>query len=412
MGLVFDRLVLLVSSTILLAYVSDLIYTRTRIPDIIWLLVFGIILGPVFGVFQKELFIYLSPLMSTLALSIILFDAGLNLDIGMLLETMRKSVAISVATIFVAIVTMGLLIRWLVPEFTILQGMLLGAMIGGTSTVATFSVLSNLERLIPDIESTRTILLMESVISDPICIISSVTLIKMIMLPKVSILGSFLDIIVIFFYSTLFGVAVGVLWSIALSILKNRRFNNIVTLAVLLLIYVVAESVMGKGGGVMTALMFGLAISNSSKVFSSLGAKRRLLTDTRQLKAFHDEITFFVKAFFFVYIGLIVTLSRQYFVAGIAIFIIIQALRYVLLTSLNGVLSLDREELLLSRVVYTSGLPAFIMSQMPMIMDPGGVHFINPEVYPNLAMTVVIGTVLFATFVGPSIVKRQIKSMG
>ncbi len=409
MGLVFDRLVLLVSSTILLAYISDLIYTRTRIPDIIWLLMFGIILGPVFGVFQKDLFISLSPLMSTLALSIILFDAGLNLDIGMLLQTMRKSVAISIATIFCAIVTMGLLIRWIVPEFTLLQGMLLGAMIGGTSTVATFSVLSNIERLIPNIETTRTILIMESVISDPICIISSVTLIKMIMLPKVSILGSFMDIIIIFFYSTLFGVAVGVLWSIALSILKNRRFNNIVTLAVLLLIYVIAESVMGKGGGVMTALMFGLAISNSNKVFSTLGAKKRRMIDTRQLRAFHEEITFFVKAFFFVYIGLIVTLSRQYFFAGVAIFIIIQALRYVLLTSLNGVLSLDREELLLSRVVYTSGLPAFIMSQMPMIMDPDGVHFINPEVYPNLAMTVVIGTVLFATFVGPSIVKRQIK---
>ncbi len=410
MGLVFDRLVLLVSSTILLAYISDLIYTRTRIPDIIWLLMFGIILGPVFGVFQKDLFISLSPLMSTLALSIILFDAGLNLNIGMLLQTMRKSVAISIATIFCAIVTMGLLLRWIVPEFTLLHGMLLGAMIGGTSTVATFSVLSNIERLIPNIESTRTILLMESVISDPICIISSVTLIKLIMLPKVSILGSLMDIIIVFLYSTLFGVAVGVLWSIALSILKNRRFNNIVTLAVLLLIYVIAESVMGKGGGVMTALMFGLAISNSNKVFSTLGAKKRRMIDTRQLRAFHEEITFFVKAFFFVYIGLIVTLSRQYFFAGVAIFIIIQALRYVLLTSLNGVLSLDREELLLSRVVYTSGLPAFIMSQMPMIMDPGRVHFTNPEVYPNLATTIVIGTVLFATFVGPSIVKRQIRA--
>lgn len=209
---------------------------------------------------------------------------------------------------------------------------------------------------------------------------------------KVSILGNFMDII-IFFYSTLFGVAVGVLLSIALSILKNRRFNNIVTLAVLLLIYIVAESVMGNGGGVMTALMFGLAISNSNKIFSSLGAKKELGLPGDP----------------FVYIGLIVTLSRQYFFAGVAIFIIIQALRYVLLASLNGVLSLDREELLLSRVVYTSGLPAFIMSQMPMIMDPEGVHFINPEVYPNLAMTVVIGTVLFATIVGPSIVKRQIK---
>ena len=76
MVFVFDRLILLVASTLLLAYISDLIYTRTKIPDIVWLLMFGIFLGPIFGIFDNEMFVSLSPLMSTLALSIILFDAG------------------------------------------------------------------------------------------------------------------------------------------------------------------------------------------------------------------------------------------------------------------------------------------------------------------------------------------------
>jgi len=406
----FNRLLLLVSSTLILAYVSDLFYAKTRIPDIIWLLAIGIVLGPVLSVFQKDLFITLSPLMSTVALSIILFDAGLNLNLTMLLETISKAATISVASIFSAIVAIGLFMHLVMPDFTILQGMLLGAMIGGTSTVATFSVLSSLERQVPGIESTRTILLMESVISDPICIISSITLIKMIMLPRVSLMDSFVGIVFMFFFSSLFGIGIGLLWSGALSILRHRRFNNMITLAVLLLIYIMAETVMGEGGGVMTALTFGLTITNSTRILSALRLKRKLMIDTRQLREFHDEITFFIKAFFFVYIGLIVTISGQYFVVGLGVFILLQALRYGVLTSVGGVLSLTRRELLLSRVIYASGLPAFIMSQLPMLMDPGKEHFASPEVYPNLAMPIVIFTLLFASLAGPVIVERQLKN--
>ena len=86
-----DSLLLLISSTILLCYISGLLYTKTKIPDIIWVLAFGIILGPVLGYFEKEVFLSISPLMSTFALSIILFDAGINVDIKTLEKTMLKS---------------------------------------------------------------------------------------------------------------------------------------------------------------------------------------------------------------------------------------------------------------------------------------------------------------------------------
>ena len=36
-----DSLLLLISSTLILCYISGLIYTKTKIPDIIWLLSFG-----------------------------------------------------------------------------------------------------------------------------------------------------------------------------------------------------------------------------------------------------------------------------------------------------------------------------------------------------------------------------------
>ena len=43
-------------SILLIAYISGLIYSKTKIPDIVWTLFLGILLGPVLG-FDKDLFI-------------------------------------------------------------------------------------------------------------------------------------------------------------------------------------------------------------------------------------------------------------------------------------------------------------------------------------------------------------------
>ncbi|MFQ6053662.1 MAG: hypothetical protein ACE5OO_05490 [Candidatus Bathyarchaeia archaeon] len=48
------------------------------------------------------------------------------------------------------------------------------------------------------------------------------------------------------------------------------------------------------------------------------------------------------------------------------------------------------------------------MSQLPFIFDPDGTYFLNPEIYPNLCMPIVLGTVIFAAIAGPIIAKRQL----
>ena len=57
-------------------------------------------------------------------------------------------------------------------------------------------------------------------------------------------------------------------------------------------------------------------------------------------------------------------------------------------------------------LIYASGLPAFVMSQLPTILDPEKLFFTNPEIYPSLVMPIVLGTVLFAALSAPSIAKR------
>jgi hypothetical protein len=109
-----------------------------------------------------------------------------------------------------------------------------------------------------------------------------------------------------------------------------------------------------------------------------------------------------------VYIGLVVSLSLHYFLIGLAIVALIMAVRYMVATGIGNLLLFSKEERVLSQVVYASGLPAFVMSQLPMIFDPTRTHFINPDIYPNLCMPIVLGTVLYSAILGPLIAKRRL----
>lgn len=84
-------------------------------------------------------------------------------------------------------------------------------------------------------------------------------------------------------------------------------------------------------------------------------------------------------------------------------------LRYGIVDVLSGQFGFTREEKALSQVVYASGLPAFVMSQLPQIFDPEGVFFANTQLYPDLTMPIVFGTIMFSGLIGPKLAERALK---
>ncbi|MBD3204735.1 hypothetical protein GF319_00150 [Candidatus Bathyarchaeota archaeon] len=405
-----ENIIILVSATLLISYISSLFYTVTKIPDVIFLMGFGILMGPGLGYVSKGLFTELAPIMSIIALSIILFEAGINVKIETLMEHMGKAMILSFTTIFSAILLVGFSMNYIfMPEsFTLLQGMLLGAMIGGTSTVAVYGIMEGIGHSVENTVSTRVLLTMESIISDPVCIISSITLIQMIMQPGVSLSEAFKDIFSTFTLSSAFGLFSGIVWAKVLDRLRKRPHTYMITLAILFPLYILAEEAIGEGGGAMAALSFGLGITNYRYLMGKFGIQDKVLIDARRLREFHEEITFFVKSFFFVYIGVVVSLSIRFAFIGFSIVIILVAMRFFLVLGLSKPFLFTREERVLSQVVYASGLPAFVMSQLPEIFDPTGEFFLTPGIYPDLCMPIVLGTIIFSGLIGPVFAKRAI----
>ncbi|MFC1804149.1 cation:proton antiporter [Thermoproteota archaeon] len=406
-----ENLVLLVCMTLLLSFISSLFYRVTKIPDVIWLIGFGILMGSGIHYVDKNLFNELAPLMSILALSIILFEAGINVDIITLIDNMGKAAVLSILSILFSTFMLGVVMNYIFPnDFTLLQGMLLGAMVGGTSTVAVFGIFGNLEKSLPNIGSAKIMLTMESIISDPVCIIASITIIKMIMQPGASIIDGFSDIVYTFVLSSILGVFFGLLWSIILNRLRTLPHTYMITLAVLLPVYILSEKLIGDGAGAMTALSFGLAITNYGFFMSKMGRSGKVWINVRRLREFHEEIVFFIKSFFFVYIGVVVTITRKYMFLGLMLVLLLMIMRFGVVTAISNVLQFTGEETSIARVVYASGLPAFVISQLPQLYDPNGTIFLTPGLYPDICMPIVLGTILYSGLFGPWMINQDLKS--
>ncbi len=405
-----EGLLLLVSSTLFLCYVSGLFYARTKVPDIVWLLGFGMLLGPVLHVFDAEQFIGILPTMLLVTVSLFSFDSGIKVDLQLIKESLGKSLALAVASFTAITLAAGLALRILMPSsFDLLRGLTLGAMIGGSGGVALSAMLGSLGRLLKNIDGASALLTMESTIVDPIRVVAVVSLIRMAMLPQVSLREGARDLLFTFVASAFMGLAVGLAWGEALNRLRGRPLNYMMTMATLFPAYITAEYWAGAGGGPVAVLVFGMVLMNYGYVTKSLGWKRSSRIDRGKMREYHDEVTFLVKSLFFVHLGLIVSITPGYALAGLVLLAIALTVRHGVVSALGRFLGFTRPEAVLSRSVFIQGAGVLILSQMPYAFDPDRVVFQNPDIFPSICLPVVLGTILFSSVLAPMIARRTLK---
>jgi cell volume regulation protein A len=289
---------LLSGGALAVGFLGSLLHRSTGVPEILILIVFGVILGPVFGLFDKASFEAATPFFAPLALIIILFDGGLNLSARSVARGFGVSMFHTLLTFFSAIFVFFIVLNQVFGH-DLIQSLAFGAALGGTSGVI---VLGLIQRLGAS-ENARIVLAMESVITDVLCVVVALTLLSASQGSSSSDPLSALGTIGLEFGIALaLGFGAGLAWMGALHLLHGVRYAFVVTLAVLLMLYAVTELV--GGSGAVAALVFGLVIGNKEE-FRELFHIRSEVRFDESLKTFHAEVSFIVRTFFFVYLGVV-----------------------------------------------------------------------------------------------------------
>lgn len=405
-----SEIFLLFSFTVILGYLGSLFYYKTRVPDIIWLLIFGIILGPVLHLYDPSPFVRTSPFMSIIALCIIIFDAGINMDLSAFLKSFPRSILLTFLYYVLTMILVGS-VSYLFMKYSLslLECLLIGAMLS-TSTVTVSSILHAIETsLSVNLSEVRDVLILESILSDSIAFITVITVIRLTVTPYTSIIESFENVFLSFIFSIGFGFLSGVFWSFSLNRLSGQKFNYILTMAMVFLIYVISEELV-EGSGALTLLFFALLIINSDTIFEKFGLKGYFIVDSKHLRELHEEISFLLKSFFFVYVGLITYISFEHIFLGIIISLLVFISRILCVKFYDLIFKISNLEKSVITYTFANGLPALVMSRLPLVYDPNKIFFKQPEIYTNICLIAVFITVLFGVFIAPYMASRSVKN--
>ena len=94
--------VIILGIIMVLGFIGNYIFNRTQIPSIVWLLLFGLIVGAFFKVetlqaTYPELLMTISSFFGAIAIVIILFDGGINTDIYQLFRGAPRGLLLTVS---------------------------------------------------------------------------------------------------------------------------------------------------------------------------------------------------------------------------------------------------------------------------------------------------------------------------
>ncbi len=367
---------------IFLGVAGEAFFKKTGIPDVAFLMILGVIIGPVLGIIQPEAVIQIVPYFAAVALIIIMFDGGLNLDLKQIVKTAHFSFTLAILG-FILSVTIATLAVHYALDWSWLESILLGSIVGGSSSVIVFGLVRN----IGISEETKNMLSFESALTDILSTIIAFILFEAILLGQfdLQVLEETLGRAVV--VGLVLGFGVGIPWMYVSTKLGNAQHAYMLTLGILFVLFFLANS-FGESGA-LTALVFGLMLGNRSHLARILKFKlpRIELDDPT-----HNQITFLIRSFFFVFVGLMASLGQyEYAILGVGITIAIYFGRIIVSkTTLT-----KRFSLLDRRVTYSMiprGLAAAVLATFPLTLG-----LPNAEAYPQIIFFIILSSVIITT---------------
>src|SRR3954465_15861585 len=124
--------ILVVGFLIFVAHAFMGLFSRTRVPDVLLLTIIGILLGPVLHLVTPENFGAVGPVFATVTLVIILFEAGLSIDLKILRGVVRSTLTLTFTNFLLTLMAVGIAAHYLL-HLDFRMTFTLGAIIGSTS---------------------------------------------------------------------------------------------------------------------------------------------------------------------------------------------------------------------------------------------------------------------------------------
>ena len=395
-----DVIVVLLAVSLILffGFFAEFLFKKTSVPDVLLLIILGFVIGPNFLQYiSVEGVTGIAPVFTTFTLLFLLFDGAFNISLTSLIREFSHSLNLTLFNFFISSVVISV-VMWF-AGLGWLPALLTGFLLGGVSSAFVIPVLQQIKIK----EEIYSLLALESALTDVFCIVASLTVMELIALGNIGLKSISTQLASLFAVAGFIGIIGGIIW-IILIIKVFKEHNYMMTIAYLLLIYVLTEFL--NGNGAIAALFFGLMLKNSKPLTSILRgivthkAKERkkamkgelgVSVTTPSEQFFYHQISFFLKTFFFVYIGILIDISdyKALIIGGILSFLLMGSrMASSLLTK-----KLEPNNRSLVNSIFARGLAAAAIAQLAINSGVPGAEFIMKVAFITITGTIILSSV-------------------
>ena len=126
------------------AHFFTALFERTRIPDVLPLIFIGILIGPLFNILSPDDFGYVGPLLSAVALALMLFEGGSHLTLETLKTSLKDCVVLALMT-FILTVLISTGTAYYLMGKDLMPALFIGAVLGSISPAVVVPIVRMLD---------------------------------------------------------------------------------------------------------------------------------------------------------------------------------------------------------------------------------------------------------------------------
>ncbi len=395
-----EGVIISLAALIFLAHLFSFLFTKTGVPEVLPLMLLGMLLGPVLNLVSPSEFGRVDLVFTRILLIIILFDSGLRLRVSQIRGAWAQGGMLSVLGYTAVFICFSLLAKFLIKlDWT--HCIILGAILADNSfaiSIPLFSKLSITERI-------KSIMLLETTLASVIAIILTITMIDMARAEAFSAGFIGAKVLYAFVVSFIVGTLSAIFWTTILN--KVRRLDNSIflTLAFVFVVYSICQSL--GGDGTIGAFVFGIIAGNirvlkkmlGLGLFGALAPEVKSKSFNEIEKSFFAEVLFIMRTFFFVYIGTSIHLSSWFALSCGLAFVALNFIVRAFVVNYTLDKNINRTDAAVAAAMIPKGLVtavlAALLSQAGLIEEAKAV-FVQDVIYSTIFFSILFSTIFSA----------------
>ncbi len=306
-----------VAGIIFIGFAGELFFKKTGIPIFIFLIITGIILGPLLNIFPRQSIISVLGPLAVLTLLMVLFYNGLGLKSTAIIAGGERAFVQAAIYVGLSAILIGA-IGIYVMKWGVLPSFIFASMVSGETTAA---LLLPVSRWMKMSEATSSFLTIEAEINSIFLIVLFYAFVGVYTTPGINLFAAFSSVASQFSVGIVLGAILSLAWIYTLYRLQKQKFTYVLTLGLILITYSLTTEL--GGNGILAVLVFGIVFGNYYLVNKLFRTQMNLDSLQSQLGAFQQEISFLLTTLLFVSLGLTFAITPSRIPTNLSIAIVI-----------------------------------------------------------------------------------------